>query len=491
MAIETKSYLEEAAAVRWDCKSDMAYEMTTGARTSHGTDVILYLNKDNPYIEKADTVHDIIQKYFLFLKTEIYFDGPNFDHVLVNDTNPLWSQPDSQTTTESMNQFYRECYDDISNPLFWIKFESVDIGLRGILFFRDTKNQTEEIDGTFKIYNRGVFVGENIKELIPRFVNLQSGIIDCTNLPLVVSRSTIREEDRKEDMASLIYECLSQEVTIGMNHLFEKNRADYERFWPHLNAFVKYGILQDKIFASVMTRKVIFKDLYGQYKTIPEYMAEGEASAGGTVYYASDSVEQAHYIKLFKRCRLNALLFDHVIDQPFLRRQELIHSNVRFVRIDSDGEALFQGYIQDGDQEKIERLTSKIHHALGERLGQMELKITNLEEPSITTLIIHDEKSRRMADMLEIYGMINQADTSLKELQSKSTFLVNLNNDIIRYVLEASEAPDPQGANCSKQTDLILNQLLDLALLGQGALNVEDVEGFILRSEDIINQWIK
>jgi len=300
-------------------------------------------------------------------------------------------------------------------------------------------------------------------------------------------------------MASLIYECLSQEVTIGMNHLFETNRADYERFWPHLNAFVKYGILQDKIFASVMTRKVIFEDLYGNYKTIREYIGEeasrsekaacgeeGEqASVHETVYYASDSVEQAHYIELFKRCHLKALLFDHVIDQPFMRRQELIHPNVGFVRIDSDIEALFQGSLRDGDEAKVEKLTGKIRHALGGRLGKMELKITNLEEPSITTLIINDEKSRRMADMLEIYGMIKPADTSLKELQSKSTFLVNLSNDIVRYVLDSPDS-DRKG-----QADLILNQLFDLALMSQGALNIEDVEGFILRSESLIGQLIQ
>ncbi|MEL7657873.1 MAG: ATP-binding protein, partial [Bacillota bacterium] len=157
VAIETKSYLEDAPAVRWDCSSDMSYEMTTGARKSHGTDVILYLNENNPYREKPGTVHDIIKKYFMFLKTEISFHAPDFDHVLVNDTNPVWKQPDTLTATEEMNKFYRAYYDDVSDPLFWIKFESVDIGIRGIIFFRNTKNQAEEIDGSFKIYNQGVY----------------------------------------------------------------------------------------------------------------------------------------------------------------------------------------------------------------------------------------------------------------------------------------------------------------------------------------------
>ena len=155
VAIETKSYQENATAVRWDCNSDMSYEMTKGDKAEHGTDIILYLNENNPYAGKAQAVHDIIKKYFQFLKTEIYFDAPGFDHVLVNDADPIWKQPDSKIDPEAMKQFYREFYDDISNPLFWIKFESADIGVRGILFFRDTKNKTEELDGTFKIYNRG------------------------------------------------------------------------------------------------------------------------------------------------------------------------------------------------------------------------------------------------------------------------------------------------------------------------------------------------
>lgn len=482
VVIETKSFKEDAPAVHWDCKSDMSYEMTPGFRTAQGTDVILYINENNPYIDKPHTVYDIIKKYFMFLKTEIYFNGPKFENVIVNDTNPIWKQIDSKIVPEDMNKFYHEFFNDISDPLFWIKFESVDIGIRGILFFRDTKNGTEEIDGSFKIYNRGVYVGENIKELVPKFVNLQSGIIDCNSLPLVVSRSTIREQEQKDNMANLIYECLSQEATIAMNNLFENHREKYEKFWPHLNAFVKYGILQDKIFASVMARKVIFEDIYDKYCTIQEHIGGTAKGDKVTVYYASDSIEQAHYIEIFKKCHLNALLFDHVIDQPFMRRQEVVHPNIEFVRIDSNIESLFRGFLNDEDKLKVEVLTQKINHALGKRLGKMELKITNLEEGSITSLIINDEKSRRMADMLELYGMIKGTDHSIKEMQSKSTFLVNLNNDIIRFVLNVRD---------ESQSDMIINQLFDLALMSQGNLNLEDVESFILRSETMINNFIQ
>ncbi len=482
VAIETKSYQANASAVRWDCESSMSYEMRPGKRTRQGTDVILYMNDENPYMEKPETVFQILKKYFRFLKTEIFFVAPGYDMVPVNETDPVWKRPESQIVPGQMNQFYHEFFDDVSDPLFWIQFQSIDIGIRGIIFFRDTKNGTEELDGSFKIYNRGVFVGENIRELVPKFVNLQSGIIDCKNLPLVVSRSTIREEDQREDMASLISECLSQEITIAMNDLFENKRTQYEAYWPNLNAFVKYGVLQDKVFASVMTRKVIFEDIYGQYKTLREYIGDSTSKEKTTVYYASDPVDQAHYIEIFKRSHLNALLFDHVIDQPFLRKQELVHPNTEFVRIDSNIEALFQGSLKEDDKRFVDVLTQKIQHALGQRLGKMELRITNLEADSITSLIINDEKARRMADMLEMYGLMKGTDTTLKTIQAKSTFLVNLNNDLIRFILRTKE---------ENLADLMINQLFDLALMSQGTLNLEDVESFIIRSETMMSKLIK
>lgn len=478
VAIETKSFKEDTAPVRWDCSSDMAYEMKVGTRKESGTDIILYLSEDHPYLKKQETVHAIIRKYFIFLKTEIYLDAPESDPVPVNEPSPLWKQHESQIAPEDMNAYYKAFFDDVADPLFWIKFESLDIGVRGILFFRDMKNGTEELDGTIKVYNRGVYVGENIPELIPKFVNLQCGIIECDNLPLVVSRSTLRDE--QEDIISLTYEALSQEVTIAVHDLFENHRDRYEKFWPNLNAFVKYGVLQDKVFASVMTRKVVFEDIYGNYKTLKEYMDDPASGHPDTVYYASDALEQAHYIGIFKKCHLNALLFDHVIDQPFMRRQELVHQGTGFVRIDSNIESLFHGSLAEEDMPKIETLTQKIHHALGERISMMELKITNLEQDSITTLIINDEKSRRMADMLEIYGMIKSTDSRLKELQSKSTYLVNLSNPIIGYVLNASD---------EHQSSTVMNHLFDLALMSQGTMELGDMASFISRSESILTAF--
>ncbi len=478
VALETKSYKTGAEAVRWDCTSDMAYQMVTGERKETGTDVILYLNEGCPYLDKPESVRDIIKKYFVFSRTAVYFEGPEGESELLNNPNPVWRHTEDQLTKENMNVFYKDFFDDVSDPLFWIQFESIDIGVRGVLFFRDTKNGTEELDGTIKVYNRGVYVGDNIKSMIPKFVNLQSGIIECDNLPLVVSRSQIRDETDRDEMLGLIYECLSQEVTIAFNNMFVNDRPMYETNWPNLNAFVKYAVLQDKVFASVMTKKIIFKDTDGAYQTIPEYVDNVAAvKHPETIYYASDATEQAHYIEIFKKCGLTALLFDHVIDQPFMRKYETVRPNLKFVRIDSNIESLFEGYLKDGDEGRVEALTERFHSVLGDRLDNMTLKVTNLKQESISTLIINDEQSRRMADMLEIYGFINPTDMAAKKMQAKSTLLINLSNDIVRYILTSSD---------NIATGIVINQLFDLALMSQQALKPEDVEGFINRSEAIL-----
>ena len=481
VAIETKSYQENKQAVRWDCHMDMSFSMQEGNKTETGTDIILYLDDNSPYFKKPKVILDIIKKYFIFSKTEIYFEALDIQKQLVNITEPIFRLNENLINQAEMNTFYKNLFSDVSDPLFWFKFESIDIGIRGILFFRNTKNHTEELDGKIKIYSRGVYIGENISELIPKFVNLQNGIIECDNLPLVVSRNSIREEESKENIADLINECLSQEVTIYLNNMFEKQREKYEAYWPNINAFVKYSILQDKTFASVMARKAIFMDLNGKYYTINEYIEKYINPETKEIYYSSDAVEQSYYIGIFKRCGLNALLFDHVIDQPFMRKYEVINPALKFIRIDSNIEALFNGEIKEEDKEDAELVTNKIKNILGSRLGNIGLKASSLQHGSISVLIINDEKARRMADMMEIYGLISATDFSARELQSKSTLLINLNNDIIRFILSSDN---------ENLLNIIINQLFDLALLNQQALEPEDIEGFVNRSESLLLQVI-
>lgn len=481
VAIETKSDQENAAAVRWDCLSDMSFEMRECGKEAVGTDVILYLDEHNAWLKKPELAFDSIRKFFIFSRYDIFFTAAGYDREPVNNTDPVWRKAPEMVSKAEMNSFYKDFFNDPADPVFWISFASLDIGVRGILFFRNTRNGTEELDGQIKVYCRGIYVGQNIPELIPKFVNLQHGILECDNLPLVVSRSGI-QNDSSDDMLKLIYECLSQEVTIALHEMFQNDRANYEAWWPELNAFVKYGILQDKTFASVMTKRVLFADIYGKYQTIDEYLGQAPETAGKTVYYASDRLDQAHYISIFRKCGVNALLFDHVIDQPLLYRYETISPDCRFVRIDSNISEIYGGSLADGDEALIAVLTEKIAAALGERLGTIELQFTRLTDESISALIVNDETSRRMNDMLEIYGYLNRTEAAAGQNQARKSLLFNLNNSMAGFILTSSDIPRAQ---------MVIQQLFDLALLSQQALQPEDMEAFINRSELLLQKALQ
>jgi molecular chaperone HtpG len=481
VTIKTQSYKEDNYPVQWDCTSDMIYNIREIKKDSVGTEVILNLKDSSKYLKNPELVKNILEKYFVFSSTDVYYVNKG-EEVKVNKSEPIWKKNEKDISVKDMNLFYQDFFDDVTAPLFWIKFESLDIGIRGILFFRNTKNGTEDLDGKIKVYNRGVYIGSNIKEMIPKFVNLQSGIIECDNLPLVVSRSNLREGEG-DNILQLISETLSQEITIAMNSVFEKNRDKYELYWPEINAFMKYGILKDKIFASVMTRKIIFKDIYGNYQTIPEFLNDKNNNVPDkTVYYTSDEIDQAHYIEVFKKCGINALLFDHVIDQPFMQKYEVVKPGVKFIRIDSNIESIFKGSLDEDNEEIANIVKEKFENILQDRLDNTSVKVTQLAHQDISTLIINDEKSRRMTDMLEIYGFINPSDMASKKVKSKSTLLVNLNNKIIKHISILSD---------DKSLYTMINQLYDLSLMSQQALKPQDVENFILRSEDILSKSIE
>ncbi|MFV0441402.1 MAG: molecular chaperone HtpG [Lachnospirales bacterium] len=479
VGIVTKSYKDDLA-VKWDCTSDMDFTMEYCEKDNVGTDVILYLKESNPYVQKPELIYNAVKKYFEFASVKINYNAEGYDNVQVNEPLPIWKKigDTSESHKDALNTFYKEYFNDVSDPIFTVNIASLDIGVSGILFFRETRGDTHELDGTIKIYCRGVYIGENIPELIPSFVNLQSGIIECDNLPLVVSRNDIRSEGQKDGQMELISECLAQEVTIALHDIFENKRSEYEKNWDNLNAFIKYSVLKDKTFGSVMTRKVIFRDLYGNLMTIDEYTQNAkESSDAETIYYTSDEVEQAHYIEIFKKCGMNALHFDHVIDQPYMQRYEVVKPNLKFVRIDSNIESIYEGTVSDSDKETIEKITSIFSASVGKRLEKFKIKVTNLNQVNISTVIINDEKSRRMADMLEIYGYINKQDVNAQSLQSNSTFIINLQNKIVQRILNTVDE--------SLQRDMC-NQLFDLSLLSGQKLEAEDVLSFILRSERLL-----
>lgn len=463
--------------VFWDCHADMAYNMSTGHRTTPGSDVILYLNEDSPFFDKPQLILDAIKKYFIFATTPIYLDAVGFENQLVNTPEPIWELPEDQIDHQAMNEFYQDYFNDTRDPIFWLKFQSADIGVHGILFFRDTKHGTEDLDGTINIYNRGVYVGSNIPEIVPKYVNLQSGIIECDNLPLAVSRSSVKEDEQNQAM-QMVNECLTQEVSIAFYKMFTEERPVYEERWPEINAFVKYGIMKDKTFSSVMAKRVIFQDIYSRYHTLDEYLETHD-----TVYYVSDQVEEAHYIALFKQFGLNALLFDHVIDQPLMYRYETLYPKNRFIRIDSNIDAIFKDEIDVAADPIAQNVSQKFTQVLAERLDAVTLKFTRLQEGNISCLLTNDEEARRRADMMEIYGMIDENDFREIERTTQRTLVINLDHPTIQYI--ANNDAD------NLTSTIAIKQLFDLALLSQQALDQANVEDFINRSEALIANMVQ
>lgn len=499
VVIQTRSHEQDEAGVRWECTDSMAYTMTPSDRRTVGTSVILELGDDSPYLKDPDLALAAIGKYFAFLRTEIYYtfvargaeepiptsaDGqdPNalYDQHLVNTPDPVWRRPASQVSTREMNAFYRDYFDDVCDPLFWIKIESVDLGLRGIVFFRDTKNATETLDGRFDVFSRGVFVEKNVAALVPKFVNLQSGIIECDDLPLVVSRSTMRGSNERGGVDELVHECLAQEVTIRLNEMFTADRATYERYWPEIGPFVKYGVLTDKIFASVMLRKVLFGNLVGQFQTVGEYLEQAGAAHGSTVFYASDPIEQAVYLNVFRKSGIPALILDHIIDQPLMRSLELVTKGVHFQRLDADLATLLAGDPAAADHEQVAGLSAEFRRVLGDRLRSCTVTVARLSYPDISVLITLDEAARRVGDMKQLYGLAEGAVTT--ESGVPRTLLVNLNNPLIGRL-----------SDCRDDTKRVLaiHQLMDLALLIQGDLGTDDIPGFIDRSEQTLGLYLR
>ncbi|NTW38666.1 MAG: hypothetical protein HGA44_02075 [Cellulomonadaceae bacterium] len=489
VVIETLSHETGAVAVRWEGTGDMGFRIGSGTRSTPGTSVVLDLAPDATYLNGPDLARVALRRFFAFLPTEVRLtfvpaDGDSAEGAcvdeLVNTPDPVWRRPAGSVTTQQMNAFYREHFDDVCDPLFWIRIDSVDLGLRGIVFVRDTKNGTEQLDGRFDVLSRGVFVEQNPAALIPRFVNLQHGILECDDLPLVVSRSSTRGASEPDGLHALVNECLTQEVTIRLNTLATTERATYEQWWPQIGPFVKYGVLTDKIFASVMARKVLFEDLDGARVTIAEHLAARGAAPQRTIHYTSDPLEQALYVAIFRRNQIPALVLDHVIDQPLMRAIELLTQGVRFRRLDADLAALFTLDSADSGLAHVTRLTSDLAAVLGERAPGFEVAAVHLRHPDVAVLVAVDEGARRVDDMAELYGLADGTGPGGGRRAAR-TLLVNLDSPVVAALVGCA---DPG------RRDLGLEQLVDVALLMQGDLGAGDVPALVDRLQLTLTRYL-
>ncbi|MDR2752076.1 MAG: hypothetical protein LBC41_15585, partial [Clostridiales bacterium] len=396
-----------------------------------------------------------------------------FEGTVTGGAEPEWLKAGNK---ESLSNFYKSFFADPQGHVFEHAFESKDIGVRGVIFFRKINDGEAEIDGHIKVYCRGVYVGDNIPGLVPKLAALENGIIECESLPLLAARSGLALGDAKSE-AVLISECISQELAIFFHDMFSNRRAELEAAWPDVGAFVKYGVLQDKIFSSVMARKILFMDSFGQCKTVAEHAANG----GSAVYYASDMQEQAYYIDIFKQANAGCLLFDHVIDRPLLYKYETLFPKLKFSRIDSNLELVLGAEPLPEDERDAALLEEKMLALLGDRLKELKPVAKRLKSSHIAAVVTNDEESRRLADLMDIYGYLNPDDSDQKERVSKSKLLLNVSSKPARYILKAESESAAKTA---------ATHLLDMALLGQNALKPEYVPAFIQRSVKMLELFL-
>ncbi|MFT4108704.1 ATP-binding protein [Propionicimonas sp.] len=465
-----------AEPVRWTCTREMEWRIEPGERVEVGTTVLLRLATGSPYLARPTEIREALLRWFPFPRVPLELCLEDGDPQLVGDVDPVWRRPETATTKET-NGFYREHFGEANDPIGALPLCSPDLGLRGMLFLRDTHGGADAIDGRIEIFSRGVHVGDDLRALVPKFANLQHAVIECDELPLVVSRGQVRSGG-DDDVAGLVAECLSQELAIALHGMFTDDRARYERLWPELAPFVKYGVLTDRIFASVMTKRVLFRGLDGALHTVAEYLDQVAPTHPGMVFYVSDPVGQAAAVEAFRHAGIPALVLDHVIDQPLLQRFEAATTNARFTRLDADIAHTLAADPEPGDAELAGRVVERFERSASDRLPGTRFAAVRLRVPDLPVVLSSEEDLRRMSDLARMGGLLSGRATA--EPVVPRTCVLNLHNPLVRSV---AAAPEPVAA-------LAAAQLADLTLLGHDELSPEGLLGFLARSQAILADYL-
>ncbi len=560
VTIDTLSYQEGAEPVHWECDGGSTYSMDKGSRQSFGTTVTLHLTEDCVEFANYYKAQEVIEKYCSFMPTEIYLsekgtsatetikeserrpddvvieviepekkeDGKEPEEkklkirrrpILLNDTHPLWGKNPSECTEGEYKEFYRNVFRDYKEPLFWIHLNmDYPYNLKGILYFPKLNLEYESAEGVIKLYNNQVFIADNIKEVIPEYLMLLKGVIDCPDLPLNVSRSALQNDG----FAKKISDYITKKVADKLAGMCKTDKENYDKYWDDISPFIKYGCLKDDKFCTRMTDYILFKDLDGKYLTTPEALnvnridpeAEEEEKAAETatdengekveaevvdengekvetdekkeeevvdhtIYYVTDPQQQSQYIRMFRDNKMQAFILEHTIDQPFIQQLEAKNEGLHFARIDAD--------IQEALKSRTGKKAAETLKEESEKLGKMirkavkndklSVKLENLRDKKTASMLTVDEQSRRMADMMKMYaasGMPMGLDSFAKEGQ---TLILNAKHPLVKYVMEHEE---------DKNTKMICQQLYDLAQIQNAPLSAEDMAGFIVRSNEIM-----
>ena len=550
--IDTLSYKEGAEPVHWECDGGTEYSMETGKRTEVGTEITLFLNEDSLEFANEYRAREVISKYCSFMPVEIFLakenapqeyetideselteddvvvehihvdakteeieneDGtketkeisPAKEQVKINkrpvslsDPHPLWTKHPNECSDEDYKEFYRKVFMDYKEPLFWIHLNmDYPFNLKGILYFPKINMEYESIEGTIKLYNNQVFIADNIKEVIPEFLMLLKGVIDCPDLPLNVSRSALQNDG----FVKKISDYITKKVADKLSGMCKTDRENYEKYWDDISPFIKFGCIKDEKFCERMMEYVLFKDLDGKYTTMNEYLeaqkpADGEAEtdkaeektedkadekADGeekeapktTIYYVTDVVQQIQYINMFREQKMNAVVLKDNIDNPFISHLEAKNEKVKFQRIDADvTDSMKEEVSEEELKGETDALTALFRKALNN--DKLEVKVEKLKNVNVSSMVTLSEENRRMQDMMKMYNMYGM-DPSM--FGTTTTLVLNANNALVKYLFE-----NPEG----EHSNMICEQLYDLAMISHQPLSPEAMTKFVNRSNEIM-----
>lgn len=485
--IHTLSYQKDAEPALWRCDGGTEFELERGSRNKRGTDIILHISEDGKEFLNEYTLRNVIKKYCSFMPYEIYLTvvGKELSkdaegNVIVeepkplNTTLPLYAKSPADCTDEDYKAFYRTTFNDFKEPLFWIHLNmDYPFNLKGILFFPKLNTEFDTIEGQIKLYNSQVFVADNIKEVIPEFLLLLKGVIDCPDLPLNVSRSFLQNDGFVKKISNYI----SKKVADKLSGLFKTEREQFEGFWDDISPFIKFGGLKDDKFYEGLESIYLFKTLDGKYVTIQEYLDAVVEKHENKIFYVSDAVQQAQYIKLFKDHALDAVMLTHSIDAPFISLLESKKENLTFSRIDADLNEHLKGeehLSEDDKKAALDKLQEMFKNALG--VEEIKLQLEAMKTDELSALVVLSEESRRMQDMMRMYGMPGMDPNMFK---TETTLILNSKNALVNHLLE-NEAID---ADTRK---LICEHLYDLAMISHAPLSSEAMTKFINRSNTLM-----
>ncbi|WP_294898182.1 molecular chaperone HtpG [uncultured Eubacterium sp.] len=543
--IDTLSYQDGATPVHWECDGGTEFDMKDGNKTTVGTEITLFLNEDCLEFANEYRAREVLTKYCSFMPTEIYLVNetaePEYETILpeektdkdtvietiieeakteekenengekevvevsprteklkilkrpvpINDPHPLWTKHPNECSDEDYKAFYRNVFHDYKEPLFWIHLNmDYPFNLKGILYFPKINTEYDSIEGTIKLYNNQVFIADNIKEVIPEFLMLLKGVIDCPDLPLNVSRSALQNDG----FVKKISEYITKKVADKLTGMCKTDKESYEKYWDDISPFIKFGCLKDEKFCDRMNDYILFKDINDKYMTLPELLKEKEEKEAEakdenaeekaddadaqkdtreTIYYVTDKNQQGQYIRMFKESGMNAVILDHNIDTSFITQLEQRNQNYKFMRIDADvTDALKEEVSEEEMKSALDTLTETFRTALGKE--NLDVKVEKLKDASISSMITLSEEGRRMQDMMKMYNMYGM-DPSM--FGGNETLILNVNNKLVQYILDHKDG---------EHVPMFCKQLYDLAMLSNQPLTPEAMTAFINRSNEVM-----